>query len=371
MSAGSKGQTSTEAAQAIVVSRETVNADTVYLVRWVVGHGVPVTPGTVVCEIETSKATMAIEAPGAGYLRHVATAGQEIPIGGILGYLTGEADAPLPQVALSGEATERGSARVSANARRLIAELGLDPSLFDGYRLVRERDVRAVAEARRATAGEPAEARGDSWVEPLGPIQRRVARAMERSAAEIPSTWVERAVDIAPIRARAQVIMGEAKVLVTPLDLLVAAVAQAALKFPRFNASLGRDDELRLFRRVNVGVTVDVDHDLYVVVVKDVAAKSVPSLARELHALQFQAQRRRLTADQMSGGTITVTSLMGRGVHRFQPILYPGQTSIVAMADAPPDSTLASSLVVFDHRVANGSEGAAFLCAIADALQSL
>jgi pyruvate/2-oxoglutarate dehydrogenase complex dihydrolipoamide acyltransferase (E2) component len=88
------------------------------------------------------------------------------------------------------------------------------------------------------------------------------------------------------------------------------------------------------------------------------------AIAKELRGMQYLAQRRRLTAEHLSGGTITVTSMIGRGIHRFQPIPYPHQAAIVGIADAEPDSTHVSLAIVFDHRVANGAQAAAFLSAI-------
>src|SRR5690606_12112614 len=188
------------------------------------------------------------------------------------------------------------------------------------------------------------------------------------SVAAIPASTLERLIDLAPVRERARALAGENRAVVSEVDLLVAAVGRAAAAHPRFNGFCTEDYHLQLFERVNVGVAVDVDGDLYVVVVHDAAAKAPAAIAKELRGLQFLAQRRRLTAEHVSGGTITVTSMLGRGVHRFQPIPYPHQAAIIGLSDAAPDSTQASLVLVFDHRVANGSQAAAFLGAIADAL---
>jgi pyruvate dehydrogenase E2 component (dihydrolipoamide acetyltransferase) len=158
--------------------------------------------------------------------------------------------------------------------------------------------------------------------------------------------------------------------VVTEVDLLAAAVAQTCVQLPHFNCFVTTDYQLHLFEQVNVGVAVDVEGDLYVVVVKDAAAKSPAAIAKELRGLQYLAQRRRLNAEQLSGGTITVTSMIGRGIHRFQPIPYPHQAAIVGIADSEPDSSRAALTLVFDHRVANGSQAAAFLAAIAASLCS-
>lgn len=350
----------------IRVPRESVNADSVYVVGWLVPDRAQVEPGTPVCEVETSKAVFTVEADQAGFLRHRADVGDEVAIGGILGYITAQADAPLPVDAADAAPPTAGAVRFSAKAKALIAQLGLDETTFAGRGFVRERDVLEAAAARGSAA--PEDPRGAFQLEPLGPVQRRVARVMEQSAATIPVAYMERVVEFQALRDRAQQAMQQANVFVTPVDLLVAAVARAAAQHPRFNASLTPEYRLRQYTAVHVGMAVDVEHDLYVVVVRDAAVKPIEVIARELRSLQYLAQRRRLTVDHLTGGTITVTSMLGRGVHRFQPIPYPEQTAIVGLCDPAPGTTQAMVTLGFDHRAANGSQAAQFLAAVAAAL---
>lgn len=381
----------TEAVRSILVPREIVNADSVFVVAWSVADGSFVEAGATVCEIETSKAIESIIAGHSGYVRIVAAAGAEVPVGGVLGYLTARADAPLPATDAAAEgvgafasghgsaadaarASELppgvGQAQFSAKARLRIAELGLDLALFAGRAFVREQDVAEVARQRADQTQEAAhDPRGTFNVEPLGPIQRRVARVMEQSVAAIPAACLERLIDLAPVRARARALAGETKAVVTEVDLLVAALARACTKFPHFNGYLAADHNLHVFAQVNVGVAVDVEGDLYVVVVKNAAEKSAAAIAKELRGLQYLAQRRRLGTEQLTGGTITITSMLGRGVHRFEPIPYPQQAAIIGIADPAPGQSHAALTLVFDHRVANGSQAAAFLAAVAEELR--
>ena len=355
----------------VLVPREIVNADSVFVVRWLVGEGHAVTAGTTVCEVETSKAVLSVEAEQSGHLRQRAAEGDEVPIGGVLGYVTAAADTALPDAGLSDAAPPAAVAavQISAKARQKMEELGLDPALFAGRGFVKEKDVVEMAAQVHAAAAASHDPRGPFRVEPLGAIQRRVARVMSESVAAIAASTLERVIDLAPVRAHAKALAGDSKAVVTEVDLLVAAVARAAAAHPHFNGFLGDDYSLHLFERVNVGVAADVEGDLYVVVVHDAASKEPTAIAKELRGLQFMALRRRLTAEQLSGGTITVTTMLGRGVHRFQPIPYPHQSAIVGLADTLPGTTQATLVLVFDHRVANGSQAAAFLAAIDDAMR--
>lgn len=354
----------------ILVPREIVNADSVFVVRWLVADGARVEAGEEVCEIDTSKAVETIAAEQAGYVRQRAAVGDEVAIGGVLGYLTERADSPLPS-ARPAEAAPVGAetpVRISAKARRLIEELGLDVALFAEHGTVRERDVREVAAQAGVGEQHREDPRGPFHMETLGPVQRRVARVMEQSVAAIPASHLERTIDIAPMRERAKRLASQWNGIVTEVDLLVLAVARACGDFPRFNAFVAADDQLHVFDQVNVGVAVDVEGDLYVVVVRNAAARPPEEVAKELRGLQYLAMRRRLDAAHLSGGTVTVTSMIGRGIHRFQPIPYPQQAAIVGIADVEPGSTRAALGLVFDHRIANGTQAAAFLAAIDEAL---
>jgi pyruvate/2-oxoglutarate dehydrogenase complex dihydrolipoamide acyltransferase (E2) component len=349
----------------IIVPREIVNADSVFVVRWIIPDGDRVDVGSIVCEIETSKAAITVEACGSGYLRHQAVIGAEVPVGGVLGYIM--ADASTPQTTSPPETKAPAASNVSAKARRKIEELGIDINLFAGKGLVREEDVLAVAAQQRHAVTET-DARGAFRAESLGPIQRRVARAMEQTA-EIPTAYLERTINLEVVRKHAQDMTRDSKVLISVVDLLVSAVARVCSQFDRFNSCFVSESDVRVFDHVHVGVAVDVENDLYVVVVKDTDTKEVAAIARELRNLQYLAQRRRLEVDQLTGGTITVTSMLGRGVHRFQPLLFPQQSAIVGITDAEADGT-ACLTVGFDHRLANGSQAAGFLVAIEQELNS-
>ncbi len=355
----------TSALEPIVVPREHVNDDSVFLTEWAAGEGTHVEAGTVVCSIETSKAIVEVEAPAAGFVRHRAKAGDEVPIGGVLGYIAATADTALPDPAAATPAQQSAAAdvgQISAKARAKMAELGLDPALFAGRSNVREKDVLEIAAQQAAAKGTAEDPRGPFRMEPLSTIQRRTARVMEQSVASIPSSYLERTIELGAIRARAKAIAEESKSVVTELDLIVVGIAQACRQLPRFNAHVTEGYQLQMFEQVNVGVAMDLDGELYVPILKNAAEKAPAAIAKELRSLLYLTQRRRLDAAHLTGGTITVTSMVGRGIQRFIPIPYPQQAAIIGLADPPataPQSTALS--IVFDHRIANGSEAARFL----------
>lgn len=352
----------------INVPREIANADSVFLVKWLLADGARVTAGSAVCEIETSKAAMIVEASADGYLRHGAPVGAEVAVGGVLGYVVAAENAASP-AGPDATANDAPVSSISAKARKKIEELGLDIRLFEGRGLVREGDVLAVAAQSRADAADTADVRGAFRVETLGAVQRRVARAMEQSMQQIPACYMERTVALEPVQQRAREATQTAKTLVSVADVIVAAVARACSSFGRFNACFLSESEIRVFEHVNVGVAVDIEGDLYVAVVKDAGTKDLAAIAKDLRNLQYLAQRRRLDVEQLTGGTVTVTSMLGRGIHGFKPILFPLQTAIVGICDSEQEGRFKLTLG-FDHRVANGSQAAEFLRSIEQELKS-
>jgi len=136
------------------VPRETVNDDTVRVVRWLAADGELVRAAMPLVEIETSKSVLEVESPEAGVLRIVSPAGDTVAIGELLGTV-GDATATspaTPAAAAPQPATSTaGAARTSRKARDLITTHGLDESVFAHLPLVREADVLAYLAARESS----------------------------------------------------------------------------------------------------------------------------------------------------------------------------------------------------------------------------
>ena len=151
----------------IRVPRENVNDDAVRLVRWLVADGAELRPGMPVVELETSKSVVEVEATAPGRLRILMQAGVQVPVGDVLGVIGGEesrasglgtaaeAQAPpaagvtMPSAASPGQS---GTSTVSAKARRLMEEHGIDAAVFAHLPLVRESDVQAHLAASKTPA---------------------------------------------------------------------------------------------------------------------------------------------------------------------------------------------------------------------------
>lgn len=143
-----------EASVDIVVPRETVNDDTVKVIRWLVADGDAVRAGTTVVELETSKSVIDVESPADGIVVIGAAAGASVAVGGVLGAVGARAavarpvSRPTPQ-AIASEGTAAGKGvTISARARELMQSHGLDEAVFSHLGLVREADVLAYLAER-------------------------------------------------------------------------------------------------------------------------------------------------------------------------------------------------------------------------------
>jgi pyruvate dehydrogenase E2 component (dihydrolipoamide acetyltransferase) len=169
----------------------------------------------------------------------------------------------------------------------------------------------------------------------------------------------------------------------TYTDIVIKAGALALRRHPDINATM-QEDQVVLLPDVHVGLATAVPGGLVVPVIKDADRKSLEEIRDEAADLVSRARGGTLGREEMSGGTFTVTSLGGQGIDAFTPIINPPEAAILGVgriADTPVPATtpvrsdtgvvwrkaITLSLTI-DHRVIDGSPGAAFLATIVELL---
>jgi pyruvate dehydrogenase E2 component (dihydrolipoamide acetyltransferase) len=189
-------------------------------------------------------------------------------------------------------------------------------------------------------------------------------------------------VDMSEAKRFREKLMSEAKegtkFTVTYTDIIVKAVAMALKKNPVINSSL-EGDSIKIFKDVNVGIAVAVEDGLIVPVIHNADQMSIEEIASRRKHLVEKAARRELSVDEVSGGTFTVSNLGMFDVDAFSPIINPPQSAILGVGAiknkalvvdgqvvARPAMTLS---LVFDHRVFDGAQAAAFLKDIKETLE--
>ncbi|MCE5336535.1 MAG: 2-oxo acid dehydrogenase subunit E2 [Desulfobacteraceae bacterium] len=306
----------------------------------------------------------------------------------------------------------QGPVPASPSTRRLARELGVDlhqvtPSGPGGR--VSSEDVRVFAEKGRQPPGkkepaspaeetrepEPARAAAQDY-DSLGPVEHVPLRSVRRSTAkhlsvawsQIPHVTHMDVADITELEAfrlrQRQKDDAPGKALSMTVFMLKAA-AGAIRRFPRFNSSIDMErEEIILKHYCNMGVAVDTERGLLVPVIRDVDRKSIGELAVELRQLAEKTRQGKATAEDMSGGTFTLTNVGPMGGTGFFPIINHPQVAILGMAQARLQPVVRGDrdnyeivprlmlplVITFDHRVIDGAEAARFLTTIVKAVEN-
>jgi pyruvate dehydrogenase E2 component (dihydrolipoamide acetyltransferase) len=297
----------------------------------------------------------------------------------------------------------RDPAPAAPHVRRLAREIGVDIYSVQGSGpggRISEDDVKLCAKNALLAATAAAQSPRDAFVEPelpdfakWGKTERVSMRGVRRKTAEhlrqawntIPHVTQQDRADIteleqlrAKFAPRAQEAGG--KMTVTAIALKVCA---SALKvFPQFNASIDVAKEEIVYKQyIHIGVAVDTDRGLLVPVIRDVDKKNIVELAAELTQLSKKAKERKLTPDEMAGGTFTITNLGGIGGTGFSPIVNHPEVAILGLSRSRMEPEWVSDKSKFeprlilplslsyDHRLIDGADAARFLRWIAEAFE--
>lgn len=221
---------------------------------------------------------------------------------------------------------------------------------------------------------------GEVETRPLSKIQKFVASFLGRNWVAIPHVTHNDDADITVFEERRKAYNARGGAKLTPVPLLVKALADGLAAFPQFNASLDpASGMLTLKKYVHVGVAVDTPAGLLVPVIRDCDRKSSVEIAEEIVALSEKARTKGLSMAEMSGGCITLTSLGHIGGTSFTPIVNAPEVAILGVTKAWPVPVPAADGGVdwrqmlplslsYDHRVINGADAARFCRFIADRL---
>lgn len=244
----------------------------------------------------------------------------------------------------------------------------------------------AVPTERAVPAPAPVTSPGDyDEVVPFTNIRRRTAEHMVRSKATSPHAFMVIDADFEGVeRARRMLresFLVEEGFSLTYLPFVAKAVVEALRAYPNLNASV-EDDSLIIHHRINLGIAVDLDlSGLIVPVIKDADSLGVRGLARAVHDLATRARTRKLSADDISGGTFSISNPGPYGTLVTAPIINQPQVAILSMDGvkrrpvvvSAEDGTEAIAVhsvgmlgVSWDHRAVDGAYIAAFLRRLAD-----
>jgi pyruvate dehydrogenase E2 component (dihydrolipoamide acetyltransferase) len=377
------------------------------IVKWLKSEGEAVEKGEPLYELDTDKVTQEVEAEAAGVLLKIAVSEGEVPVGTTIAFI-GEQGEPLPDVSGNGKvgaapakdeaeteipaepapadsvpekveeaSTQEPSVRkegerikASPLARRIARERGIDLQTIRGTgpegRIIAEDLDRAAAAPARPAAVPVGEAESV----PLTSIRRTIARRLT-DAWTVPVFQLQVSADM----ERANIVVEAARdlypdVRVSVTDLLTKVCASALVRHPEVNVSFGEDALVR-HPSANVGIAVAAPQGLLVPVVKSAERLTLAEIAAVRADLVDRARNQKLTAEDMDGGTFTISNLGMFGVESFTAVLNPPQAAILAVGATDDRAVVREGQVVVrptmtmtltvDHRAVDGAPAADFL----------
>jgi pyruvate dehydrogenase E2 component (dihydrolipoamide acetyltransferase) len=404
------------------------------LVKWNKNEGDAVKSGETLAEVETDKAIMELVARGDGILRkRLVGENESRPVGTLVGVI-GTADediasivasagaavpaapaapaapptptekaaaaqpaqappAPAAQPAAAPQqptspqqsstkpaASQGGVVRSSPLARRMASERGVELASVAGSgpggRIIR-RDVEGAAAGgvkagASAPAAKPRASReGDFQDVPLTQIRKTIAKRLVESIGPIPTFYLTAEFDLSRVtemRAAMAEMGDEFKVSVN--DIILKATATALAQHPEVNAHW-MGDKIRVHNRVNLGMAVATNDGLIVPVIFDADQKRMSDISLEARDLAKRARERKLTPEQYTGSTFSVSNLGMFGIDQFTAIINPPEVAILAIGAAEDRVVVRNGEFVVekrlrvtmscDHRAVDGAVGAEFL----------
>lgn len=392
----------------VTVPQETVNDESVRIIAWKVPSGSHVEADQQICEVETSKALIDIEAPAAGTVLYSAAPGDEVPVGAALCQIlpdsTGGATG-VPYASTNGTsagknngtdrlgsgcspglhcetapravAGELAPARLSAAAARIAAEYGLNPDSFPPGSLIRQSDVfqrvgrsdpdRSAAVTRIPIASQVEDQQAQTGAVPGVRVdwcelpRRKLveARLLGGGRQNTVQSQVSCCVSLQRLRAKFD---GMGCPEVGFGALIAFELARLLRKFPEFNAVYSHG-QVGKYSDVNIGWALDSGKGLMVPVIMQADLKGY----REICETMLSQMERYLTAglspSDMLGGTFTISDLSSEGITYFSPLISQGQAAILGIGGQRyPDGTENVFLTLaFDHQVADGRRAAQLL----------
>jgi 2-oxoisovalerate dehydrogenase E2 component (dihydrolipoyl transacylase) len=219
---------------------------------------------------------------------------------------------------------------------------------------------------------------------PLTPVRRMIAEAMVRSVSQIPLAWTTVEVDVTnlvALRAHVRADFEQREgVDLTYLPFVIKAVVESLKEHRTLNASWG-GDKIILKNRINMGIAVAAPDGLIVPVIHNADRLSVAGLAQAARDLTQRARQRKLTLDDVQGGTFTLNNTGALGSLVSQPIINYPQAAImttetiqkraVVRDDAIAIRSMMNLCLSFDHRINDGAESSGFLRAVTNRLEAM
>ena len=356
----------------------------------------------VLCELESDKATFELPAEAAGVLEIVAESGTVVPIGGILAKITvgGAVAASAPAAApaapsapaapaSSGDASY-AAGHPSPAAAKILDEKGISAASVAGSgvggRITKEDAVAAskpaVAASAPAAAAAPAVAQGGTRREKMSSLRKTVARRLVAVKNETAMLTTFNEVDMKPVMDLRGKYKDKFKekhgVGLGFMSFFTKAVCVALKEFPSVNAKID-GDEIVFHDYCDISIAVSAPKGLVVPVIRSAENLSLAGIESEVVRLAGKARENKLSLEEMSGGTFTITNGGVFGSMLSTPIINAPQVAILGMHNIVERPVVVDGQIVvrpimylalsYDHRIIDGRESVSFLVRLKQLLE--
>lgn len=385
------------------------------LVAWHKKVGDAVESGELLAEIETDKAVMEFQSFYDGVLLYIGVEeGNAVPVDAIIAIIGEEGEdykalltsadnsakeeapkteaekpsdevletvsAPLAKEENNNNSSNNGRVKASPLAKAMAKEEGIDISKVTGTgddgRVVK-RDIeeylknpQPVETVTAPTTVKVPAPDGDYEDVPVSQMRKVISRRLGESKFSAPHFYLTMEICMDKLIATRKQLKELTETKISFNDFVVKATAKALKEHKNINASwLG--DKIRYYNYVNMGVAVAIDEGLVVPVVRNADTKALSNIATEIRELAGRAKERKLTPDEMSGNTFTISNLGMFGIDEFTAIINAPDACILAVGGISPrlvmvdgevkESNFMKVTLSCDHRVVDGASGAKFL----------
>jgi len=361
-----------------------------YLVSWKKEEGEKVEKGEVLFEVMSDKTNFEVESPYSGYLRKklFQPSDEAIPVTTVIGYITDKLDEPLPEkkenvekekakeeekeeVEIKKEKKEEEiikeegeKIKITPVAKRIAQERGIDISNIRGTGpggRIEKRDIEKYIESSK-------DIEKKYEVIKWSPIRKIIAKRLTESKKEIPHYYFQGKFIMDQVALIKEMKKKQGNDF-SYTDFLLFFAGKAIEKYPLIDASI-ENDEIRVYKSIDIGLAVAVEEGLVVPVIRNICQKTIEEISEERKTITKKAKEGTLAEDDLKGARFVISNLGMYGVENFQPIINPPgvaimgvgkiEKGIIVIDDKIEVRKIMSVSFSFDHRIIDGSYAGSF-----------
>lgn len=366
----------------------------VEIADWMVESGDYVTKDQAIAEIDSDKATLELPAEMSGTIELLVEPGTVVAVGQVICKIDTSAKAPkghdqgapaasAPNPAPASPVSTKAAGIASPAAKKILAEKGIDPLSVTGSgkdgRITKEDAVQAKTAMGTTGSGDPRHATRKR----MSSLRRKIAKRLVAVKNETAMLTTFNEVDMKPIMDLRAKYKEEFKakhgVGLGFMSFFTLATTRALALYPMVNAMIDGDDQVT-FDGVDISIAVSGPKGLMVPVVRDAASLSFSEVEKDIKQLAIKVRDGKISIDEMTGGTFTITNGGVFGSMLSTPIINPPQSAILGMHNIVERPMVVDGEIVirpimyvalsYDHRIIDGRESVGTLVAIKEALEN-